>query len=271
MRILVVDDDPLVRWSVRRLLPRFAVDESASAAEALVAVAERHYDALIVDQCLSGPGNHSGLWLADTLRAQSWAGALVLISGFSGPEFEREAMRAGADAFFPKVELDRARLRSVIEHAVAARSSAGAREETDRASRLQQAVRDVLDCGADEEGAHAQKAYHMALFAKEALGVAEDAMSVGTCARLLGVTVETLRKHALVASRWSAPELRRLLLERRGPKDYRISISHLYELARVPTGLRETWLERCFDRRLSVRALQMALGDARPRGADAMP
>ena len=196
---------------------------------------------------------------------------MILVSAFSGRQIELEAANAGADAFVSKALLDRAGLRAVLERAVAARSAARVPEQDHPRSSLEVALQEVLDCGADETCVHAEKAYYMALFAKEALANGKEPIGVETCARLLGVTGETLRKYSIVASRWSHPELWRLLVERRGANGYRISASHLYELARLPLPLRAAWVERTFAEALSVRALKEALGELGPPGPDGTP
>src|ERR1022692_886344 len=91
---------------------------------------------------------------------------------------------------------------------------------------VREGLQDLLDCVAEGEAVHAERAVRLALFARTASTCHLDGVSRAACARGAGVSEETLRQYAVVASWWSAIELRYLLVERRGSTGTRISISH---------------------------------------------
>lgn len=93
-RILLVDDDPLIRALISaHLTDRAAtVTEFAAAAPALVELLANPYDLLITD--LNMPGIHDGVWLLNQAREQRAELPIIVITGASP---ERSELRA-ADA-----------------------------------------------------------------------------------------------------------------------------------------------------------------------------
>jgi DNA-binding response OmpR family regulator len=107
-RVLVVDDDPKFVDIVVRFLKRVgyecAVAKSGDAA--LHAMGEQALDAIVLDVMMPGT---SGIEVCRRLRADGWAGGIVVVSARSNSADRAQAMLAGADAFlakpFPLIEL----------------------------------------------------------------------------------------------------------------------------------------------------------------------
>lgn len=100
-RVLIVDDDPdiceLLKWSLRDIgyQPEILADPTLVLARA----AELNPGLLLIDVDL---GLRSGLAIAQELRLQHFAGALVVFSGAADTRTRQAAERAGADAFLAK-------------------------------------------------------------------------------------------------------------------------------------------------------------------------
>ncbi len=100
-RVLIVDDDPdicnLLLWSLRDI--GYQPEILGDPAKALARVAEDQPGLVLIDVDL---GTRSGLTLAQELRLQRFAGAVVVFSGAADTRTRRAAEKAGADAFLPK-------------------------------------------------------------------------------------------------------------------------------------------------------------------------
>lgn len=96
-RILVVDDEPLIRWSVAETLSDrgFHVVESADAHGARRAVRDttHAFDAVLLD--LNLPDSQD-LSLLRTLHCITPSTPLILMTAFGTPELVRDAMALGA-------------------------------------------------------------------------------------------------------------------------------------------------------------------------------
>ena len=102
MRVLVVDDHPVVREGLRALLARGGFSVVGTASEALSALemaARTGAEIVVVDVALPGI---SGLELCRRLRRRFPKMKVVLISMFDEPEWKAEAARAGASAYLLK-------------------------------------------------------------------------------------------------------------------------------------------------------------------------
>lgn len=102
-RVLLVDDHPLFRSGLRRLLeaePRLSVvAEAGSAAEALVQLCRTQPDLVILDISLP---DGSGVDLLDTLRAQRQDLAILFLSAHPEAGFALPLLRAGARGYLEK-------------------------------------------------------------------------------------------------------------------------------------------------------------------------
>lgn len=103
--LLIVDDEPLVRWSLRErfLGDGFRVLEAASVAEA-VAQASPSVDVVLLDCCLP---DGDGRAVLKTLQARAPGAAVILMSACPADD-ETEARALGAHACLCKpFDLDR--------------------------------------------------------------------------------------------------------------------------------------------------------------------
>jgi DNA-binding NtrC family response regulator len=102
-RILVVDDEPLVRWSIAETLRAagYEVAEAGDADSALHALIEDDHlpDALLLDLRLP---DSSDLHLLETIKLILPATPVVLMTAFGTPELVAEARGLGAYAVLEK-------------------------------------------------------------------------------------------------------------------------------------------------------------------------
>lgn len=100
-RVLIVDDDPdiceLLKWSLRDI--GFEPEILADPTQVLARAAALQPGLLLIDVDL---GVRSGLTIAQELRLQHYAGALVVFSGAADTRTRQAAEKAGADAFLAK-------------------------------------------------------------------------------------------------------------------------------------------------------------------------
>jgi len=101
MSVLVVDDDPIVLASCRRILEAegISIETATSVAEALVAMARRSFGLLIVD--LKMP-EHDGLHLLERVRESGVHVPVIVMSGYPTSETIQSSLESGAYAFIPK-------------------------------------------------------------------------------------------------------------------------------------------------------------------------
>ncbi|MGB9757062.1 MAG: response regulator [Candidatus Bipolaricaulaceae bacterium] len=102
MRVLVVDDHPVVRAGLSGLLAQAGftvVGEAADAAQALEVAAKTKPELAVVDVALPGV---SGLELCRRFRRRFPGMKVIILSMFDEPEWRAEAARAGASAYLLK-------------------------------------------------------------------------------------------------------------------------------------------------------------------------
>jgi DNA-binding NarL/FixJ family response regulator len=176
-RCLVVDDQPLVRLGVRRLLAdRFEVDEAEDGESALRLVTDvENFDVAIVDTARRGGGNSriAGTGIIKALLEARPGLGIVAHGDTTERYFAVEAMRAGARAYVykrsPARELSRAvDAAAEAETFVDPAAAPGARRGNSPLTRRQRQI--------------------LQMFA--------DGHSTERTARALGVSPETIRTHA---------------------------------------------------------------------------
>lgn len=104
---LVVDDEPLIRWSVAESLSDIGMDveQASDAADALrmVTTAARPFDVVVLDLRLP---DMDDLSLLSTLRHLLPAAVLILMTAFGTPELFADAEAMGAAVLNKPFELD---------------------------------------------------------------------------------------------------------------------------------------------------------------------
>lgn len=138
LRVLVVDDDPVVRERLAFHLDDWGHEASlaGSARSAVRRIGELRPDVVITDVVFP---DSSGFDLLRELKARDAALPIILISAHVEPDQAARAMRAGADDLLPK-PLDVDQLRSLVDgahdrlHALA-RAHAGLLEADDDGGR----------------------------------------------------------------------------------------------------------------------------------------
>jgi DNA-binding NarL/FixJ family response regulator len=103
IRVLIVDDQPRARKSLKALLSTWPVlqeaTEAANGQEAVQLVEEGQPDVVLMDICMPGM---DGLQATRLIKAR-WPQVKVIVLTMYG-EYEAEAMAVGADAFVTKGE-----------------------------------------------------------------------------------------------------------------------------------------------------------------------
>ncbi|HEY1798212.1 MAG TPA: response regulator transcription factor [Stellaceae bacterium] len=102
MKILIVDDHPIVRAGLRRLLagePEYQVREAASGREALAVFREYRPELVILDLSMPGLG---GIEVIGRLRIEDAAVRVLVLSMHREAMYARRALQAGAAGFISK-------------------------------------------------------------------------------------------------------------------------------------------------------------------------
>ena len=102
LRILVVDDESLIRWSLVEVLADsgHVVDEAADGAAAVSLLSDRApFDVVLLDYRMP---DSNDLHLLETIRGLSPRSAVILMTAFGTPEMIDGAMKLGAYRVVPK-------------------------------------------------------------------------------------------------------------------------------------------------------------------------
>ena len=113
MRILIVDDEPNIRASLRIAFEasKNSVEEAAGVSEALQRIERSTFDVALVDLRLGG---ESGFNLLETFTGLSPRLAVVIITAYASIDNAVDAMRRGAFDYLPK-PFKPAQIRAVLE------------------------------------------------------------------------------------------------------------------------------------------------------------
>jgi two-component system invasion response regulator UvrY len=105
LRVLVVDDHPLVRFALRELLERelhqARIGEAGDGADALRSLQAETWDAMILDMSL---GNDDGLQVLREARRYCPSVPVLILSMHPPSRFADQALEAGAAAYLTKAE-----------------------------------------------------------------------------------------------------------------------------------------------------------------------
>jgi hypothetical protein len=163
----------------------------------------------------------------------------------------------GADAWLDKCDAAGYRLSKVIEETVA-RMAQPVSARRFLPTEIAALLNDVLNASAQEQDAHAERSFRLALLALEIARPNSDPAWRTACADAIGISLELLRQYAFAASRWSQGDLRELL--HRG-----LSMSHLKEIATLPREARCRWVGICLERHFTILELRDAMrAEVRP-------
>lgn len=99
--ILVVDDEPVVCNSVRKILSRYGylVDESYSAQEALERIEQNRYELVILDLIMP---KVSGMEVLKTIKERWPDLRVIVITGYGSVSSAVETIRNGAEEYLTK-------------------------------------------------------------------------------------------------------------------------------------------------------------------------
>jgi DNA-binding NtrC family response regulator len=99
--VLVVDDEPLVRWSLAETLidSGYCVTQAGDALQALEAVAARPTDVVLLDMRLP---DSNDLGIVSMLRRMSPATKIILITAYGSDALAQEACSRGAFSVLDK-------------------------------------------------------------------------------------------------------------------------------------------------------------------------
>jgi two-component system, NarL family, invasion response regulator UvrY len=103
IRILLVDDHPVVRYGIRQILidgmKDVAIGEASDAAEAMTKVQHDPWDVVVLDVSLPGA---SGLDVLKYIRGEHPSLPVLVLSMHPPAQFARRAMAAGASGYLTK-------------------------------------------------------------------------------------------------------------------------------------------------------------------------
>jgi len=102
LRVLVVDDEPLIRWSLSELLAEsgHSVTEAADGASAVRALSgDGPFDVVLLDYRLP---DSNDLNLLSTIRRQMPQSAVIMMTAYGAPEMTSGALALGAYRVVPK-------------------------------------------------------------------------------------------------------------------------------------------------------------------------
>lgn len=103
-RVLHVDDEPVITFAVRNYLLRqgYDVDSASELEEAQAMLTNDHYDLVLLDLRLTGTSGTEGFDLIDAVRDRNPSTPIILLTAFSSPHVERQAVALGANLVLQK-------------------------------------------------------------------------------------------------------------------------------------------------------------------------
>lgn len=141
--VLIADDDESVLLALETILTdhgAYNVDTVASGQEAIAQLAQKGYDAALIDLTLP---DLDGLAILRETRARHIATEIILVTGYGSIDTAVEAMRLGAYDYLTK-PVDAKDLMRVVEHALEKRqlveTNRALQEQLDSLSRYQDLI-----------------------------------------------------------------------------------------------------------------------------------
>lgn len=101
MRILIAEDEEMIRRALRTLLERskYTVDAAADGTEALDLISAGHYDVIVLDIMMPGA---DGIEVLRNIRARGISTPVMLLTAKAEVEDRVAGLDAGADDYLPK-------------------------------------------------------------------------------------------------------------------------------------------------------------------------
>ena len=99
--VLVVDDENLIRWSLKERLVRadYAILEAETGLEALAVFAENRVDLVLLDLCLP---ELDGLGVLERIKKERPACPVILMTAYGSPDSTERALALGASRVVTK-------------------------------------------------------------------------------------------------------------------------------------------------------------------------
>ncbi len=183
IKVMLVDDHPVVRWGFRQIVSELAPDieleaEAGSDAEALRLLASRSIDVMVLD---IGLGGRSGMELLERVSAERPPIKVLLYSRYPEQDFALRGFKCGASGYINKEESPDEIVRAIREVA-----AGGTYVSRAAAAILKAAVSDV-----------SRSAPHEALSRREfeVFGLLVRGQSVTEIGRQLHLSVKTISTH----------------------------------------------------------------------------
>jgi DNA-binding NtrC family response regulator len=114
-RVLVIDDEPLIRWSLAETLGAAGCDVrqagDGGSAERMLLQLDDEIDVVLLDYRLPGVVH---LQLLSRIRALAPHARIILMTAYGSPEMTREALASGAERVIQK-PFDMRTLRMLVE------------------------------------------------------------------------------------------------------------------------------------------------------------
>jgi len=98
-KVLVVDDEEVIRDIFARALTGYTVTKAASGNEALTLLGQQEFDVVVTDVLMPGGG---GLDLLQTIKARQPNQPVIVMTGYAGRDTVLQALKANADDFITK-------------------------------------------------------------------------------------------------------------------------------------------------------------------------
>ena len=118
--VLLIDDSPddrelLEDTLVQSMDCHFTVDYSNSAKDGLLQLRRGHFDCVIIDYHMPG---QNGLWVINELRLENIHIPIVMLTGEGDERIAVQAMKAGAQEYLPKSDVQHSDLPKLIRSAI---------------------------------------------------------------------------------------------------------------------------------------------------------
>jgi DNA-binding response OmpR family regulator len=125
VRVLIIDDEIRIRVSLARVLSKrgFTMDQASTSSEARLLLAERSYDAVLLDWQLP---DGAGIDLCALIRARSPAAHVIMLTARDDRIDRLRAFDAGVDDYVLKDDIDLEEIGARLRAAARRRQPPGA-------------------------------------------------------------------------------------------------------------------------------------------------